>query len=68
METIKQLFSSIAEIAAHRAHTFYQCPRCEEKVYTFIENGVRMCFRCKFNDSPPYRCGFCLLGCYNCKN
>ena len=64
---IKRLYSEVVELAAHKSATFYECSMCADKVYTFVENGVRMCFRCKFNASPPYRCGFCLLGCYNCK-
>lgn len=63
----KRLYLDAVEMAAHISNTFYTCPICKEKAYTFVENGVRMCFRCKFNESPPYRCGFCLLGCYNCK-
>ena len=59
----------IAEEAAHAANTFYTCPICKERVYTFIENGKRMCFRCKFDYSESYiRCTGCLLGCYACKN
>lgn len=65
----KQLYSTIAELAAHGANTFYTCSTCSEKVYTFIENDKRICFQCNFDYSEPnYRCGGCLLGCYACKN
>ena len=59
----------VAEEAAHAANTFYRCPTCSERVYTFIENGQRICFRCKFDYSEPsIRCSGCFIGCHACKN
>lgn len=65
----KRIFSTIAESAARAANTFYECPTCSEITYTFIEDGKRSCFRCKFdNIDTPVRCTGCLFGCYSCTN
>ncbi len=62
----KKLHHEIVEFAAHKSCTFYTCPKCEDKVYTVIENGIRTCFRCMFNNSPPLRCTGCVIGCHDC--